>query len=83
MSFNKDMSDEAVLARYKKANDYSIVSHNTVCFNSLQDVFELIRERNKDKEIRFKLADQIIEYERIIEKLSPGYFDSKMNNDGN
>ena len=83
MSYNSDMSDNAIMARYTKANEISIITSDRISFSSIQDVRDLVIERNKEKETLFKLADEIIRLELIIEQLQPGYFDSKLREDGN
>ena len=46
----RDNSHEAIMRRYRIANEYAIYTVNSVCFDSLRDVFFLLEENRKLKE---------------------------------
>ena len=43
----RDMSDHAVLERYRRANEMAIATFNSLTFDSLRDVFTLVNERKQ------------------------------------
>lgn len=56
---NIDMSDRAILERYKKANLTAIAITDSTVFASLMDVFSLVQERDiLIKQLR-KLEEQL------------------------
>jgi hypothetical protein len=51
---NEDLSDEAILERYKKATMMAVVTSNRMLFSSLMDIFSLVAER---KQMRKRIAE--------------------------
>lgn len=43
----RDMSDRAILERYSKANVAAIMMSDRIAFDSLRDVFALVKEREE------------------------------------
>lgn len=56
---NKEMTDSAVLRRYGKANELSIVTVSRLVFESLADIPKLLDERKK-------LLTRVEELEKIV-----------------
>jgi hypothetical protein len=54
MSFNPDMSHNAVTNRYKIANEMAIVTSSRVVFKSLQDIPDLL---DIIKELKAKIVE--------------------------
>ncbi len=47
---NEDLSDKAIMGRYRKANEIAILMSDRYTFESLMDVFSLLQERRTLKE---------------------------------
>lgn len=58
---DRDNSTESIVARYNKANEMAIVTHNRICFDSLRDIFFLLAKVQKlEKEIeQLKSVDRL------------------------
>jgi hypothetical protein len=46
----RDYSDKAIMTRYDKANRQSIMNSDAVTFDSLRDIFYLVKQNEKLKD---------------------------------